>query len=62
MNEWMHLFDASGYLVDEIPLGRCWRDMKLARVGGGTGEVLWELVAAGTRPGRDGYAGFNQLP
>jgi hypothetical protein len=36
--------------------------MKLARVGGGTDEVLWELVAAGMKPDYEGYAEFNQLP
>ncbi|WP_321540910.1 mycobactin biosynthesis acyl-ACP dehydrogenase MbtN [Mycolicibacter heraklionensis] len=54
--ECMHIFGGAGYLVDETPLGRWWRDMKLARVGGGTDEVLWELVAAGMRPDYDGYA------
>ena len=39
MNECMHIFGGSGYLVDETPLGKWWRDMKLARVGGGTDEV-----------------------
>lgn len=62
MNECMHIFGGSGYLVDETPLGRWWRDMKLARVGGGTDEVLWELVAAAMKPDYDGYAEFNQLP
>ena len=33
-------------------------DMKLARVGGGTDEVLWELVAAAMKPDYDGYAEF----
>lgn len=54
--ECMHIFGGTGYLVDESPLGRWWRDMKLARTGGGTDEVLWELVAAGMRPDYDGYA------
>ncbi|WP_333893248.1 mycobactin biosynthesis acyl-ACP dehydrogenase MbtN [Mycolicibacterium gadium] len=62
LNECMHIFGGSGYLVDETPLGRWWRDMKLARVGGGTDEVLWELVAAAMKPDYDGYAEFNQLP
>ncbi|MEB3067711.1 mycobactin biosynthesis acyl-ACP dehydrogenase MbtN [[Mycobacterium] vasticus] len=53
--ECMHIFGGAGYLVDETPLGRWWRDMKLARTGGGTDEVLWELVAAGMRPDYDGY-------
>jgi alkylation response protein AidB-like acyl-CoA dehydrogenase len=56
LSECMHLFGGSGYLVDETPLGRWWRDMKLARVGGGTDEVLWELVAAAMKPDFDGYA------
>ncbi|CAN5386114.1 mycobactin biosynthesis acyl-ACP dehydrogenase MbtN [soil metagenome] len=56
LSECMHIFGGSGYLVDETPLGRWWRDMKLARVGGGTDEVLWELVAAAMKPDYDGYA------
>jgi acyl-ACP dehydrogenase len=56
LSECMHIFGGSGYLVDETPLGHWWRDMKLARVGGGTDEVLWELVAAGMKPDYDGYA------
>lgn len=55
VSECMHIFGGSGYLVDETPLGRWWRDMKLARVGGGTDEVLWELVAAAMKPDFDGY-------
>jgi acyl-ACP dehydrogenase len=56
IGECMHIFGGAGYLVDETPLGKWWRDMKLARVGGGTDEVLWELVAAGMTPDYDGYA------
>lgn len=55
MSECMHIFGGAGYLVDETPLGRWWRDMKLARVGGGTDEVLWELVAAAMKPDYDSY-------
>jgi acyl-ACP dehydrogenase len=50
ISECMHIFGGTGYLPDQSPLGRWWRDMKLARVGGGTDEVLWELVAATLRP------------
>jgi alkylation response protein AidB-like acyl-CoA dehydrogenase len=50
ISECMHIFGGTGYLPDESPLGRWWRDMKLGRVGGGTDEVLWELVAAALRP------------
>ncbi len=55
ISECMHIFGGAGYLVDETPLGRWWRDMKLARIGGGTDEVLWELVAAAMKPDYDGY-------
>jgi len=55
ISECMHIFGGAGYLVDETPLGQWWRDMKLARVGGGTDEVLWELVAAAMKPDYDGY-------
>lgn len=58
MAECMHIFGGSAYLLDETPLARWWRDMKLARVGGGTDEVLWELVAAGMRPDTDRYREF----
>lgn len=60
LSECMHIFGGSGYLIDETPLGKWWRDMKLARVGGGTDEVLWELVAAAMKPDYDGYAEFGQ--
>ena len=56
VGECVHIFGGAGYLVDETPLGRWWRDMKLARVGGGTDEVLWELVAAALKPNVAGYA------
>jgi alkylation response protein AidB-like acyl-CoA dehydrogenase len=55
VGECMHIFGGSAFLVDETPIGRWWRDMKLARVGGGTDEVLWELVAAGLKPDHAGY-------
>jgi acyl-ACP dehydrogenase len=55
LGECMHIFGGSGYLVDETPLGSWWCDMKLARVGGGTDEVLWELVAAAMKPDYEGY-------
>lgn len=61
-SECMHIFGGAGYLVDETPLGRWWRDMKLARVGGGTDEVLWELVAAAMKPDYDGYAELIKSP
>lgn len=32
------------------PLERLWRDLKVTRLGGGSDEMMWELVAAGFRP------------
>lgn len=50
MSECMHLFGGAGYLDDETPLARMWRDSRLARLGGGTDEMMWELVASGLVP------------
>ena len=50
VSDCMPLFGGTGYLPDQSPLGRWWRDMKLPRIGGGTDEVCWELVAATLRP------------
>ncbi|MGP3707509.1 acyl-CoA dehydrogenase family protein [Gordonia paraffinivorans] len=53
--ECLHIFGGIGYLETHTPIGRWWRDMKLARVGGGTDEVLWELVAAAMKPDNERY-------
>lgn len=50
LSECMHLLGGKGYLEDESPLARMWRDMRLARLGGGTDEVMWELVGGGLVP------------
>jgi hypothetical protein len=55
MSECMHLFGGAGYLDDETPLARMWRDTRLARLGGGTDEMMWELVASGLVPDDTGY-------
>jgi alkylation response protein AidB-like acyl-CoA dehydrogenase len=47
MSECMHVFGGAGYLEDETPLSRMWRDSRLARIGGGTDEMMWEIVAGG---------------
>jgi acyl-ACP dehydrogenase len=58
MSECMHIFGSAGVLEMESPLGRWWRDVKMARIGGGTDEMLWEIVAAGLEPD---YASYDQL-
>lgn len=42
----MQIFGAHGY-VRTFPLERFWRDARLARLGGGTDEVLSDLPASG---------------
>ncbi|MGW0567642.1 acyl-CoA dehydrogenase family protein [Streptomyces tauricus] len=54
-SECMHLFGGAGYLEDETPMSRMWRDSRLARIGGGTDEMLWELVAGGLVPDDAAY-------
>jgi alkylation response protein AidB-like acyl-CoA dehydrogenase len=54
-SECMHMFGGAGYLDDETPLARMWRDSRLARLGGGTDEMMWELVASGLVPDDVGY-------
>jgi acyl-CoA dehydrogenase len=39
-----------GY-TDETAVARIWRDSRVARIGGGTDEVLTELIAGSLRPG-----------
>lgn len=55
MSECMHIFGSAGVLEMESPLGRWWRDVKMARIGGGTDEMLWEIVAAGLEPDHASY-------
>ncbi|MFT4200466.1 acyl-CoA dehydrogenase family protein [Gordonia sp. (in: high G+C Gram-positive bacteria)] len=57
--ECLHIFGGSGFLTDETPLGRWWKDVKLGRVGGGTDEVLWELVAAAMKPDVEAYENLS---
>jgi alkylation response protein AidB-like acyl-CoA dehydrogenase len=62
VSECMHIFGGTGYLLDQSPLGRWFVDMKLGRVGGGTDEVLWELVAAGLKPDFERYSRLVDEP
>ncbi len=57
--ECLHIFGGSGFLTDETPVGRWWKDVKLGRVGGGTDEVLWELVAAAMKPDTEAYENLS---
>lgn len=46
-SECMHVLGGLGYLEDDAPMARMVRDVRLARLGGGSDEMMWELVAAG---------------
>jgi fatty-acyl-CoA synthase len=47
VSDCMQVLGGRGYIEDTSPLARMWRDVRLARIGGGTDEMMWELVAAG---------------
>ncbi len=55
VGECLHIFGGAGYLTAETPLAGWWQDMRLSRIGSGTDEVLWELVAAGMKPDFNEY-------
>ena len=47
LSECAHVFGASGYLEDETPFPRLLRDSRMARLGGGSDEMMLELYAGG---------------
>ncbi|MFF5176309.1 acyl-CoA dehydrogenase family protein [Micromonospora sp. NPDC000089] len=53
--ECMHMFGGAGYLTDETPMARIWQEARLGRIGAGTDETMWELVAGGIQPDFDSY-------
>lgn len=55
ISECMHMFGGSGYLEDETPMARLWRDCRIARIAAGTDEMMWEMVAGGIRGDDQAY-------
>jgi alkylation response protein AidB-like acyl-CoA dehydrogenase len=49
LNECMHMFGGPGLLEDETPLARLAADFRLTRLGAGSDEMMWEIVAAGLK-------------
>lgn len=49
ISECMHIFGGRGYTEDETPFSRLWRDVPSGRLGAGTDEILWEIVASSMR-------------
>ncbi|MCA1834563.1 MAG: acyl-CoA dehydrogenase family protein [Actinomycetota bacterium] len=43
-NEAMQIFGGASYMM-EVPIQRGWRDSRLIRIGGGTDEVMREIIA-----------------
>ncbi|HVL33208.1 MAG TPA: acyl-CoA dehydrogenase family protein, partial [Actinomycetota bacterium] len=43
-NEAMQIFGGAGYTMD-LPIQRAWRDSRLIRIGGGTDEVMREVIS-----------------
>ena len=44
-DEALQIFGGYGYMM-ENPIQRYWRDIRLARIGGGTDEIQKEIIAA----------------
>jgi acyl-ACP dehydrogenase len=49
VSECMQVFGGAGYLVAETPMGQLLQDVRLARIGGGTDEMMLALVAGELR-------------
>ena len=58
VSDCMQVLGGRGYLEDVTPLARLWRDVRLARIGGGTDEMMWELVAGGLQANDELYDRF----
>jgi alkylation response protein AidB-like acyl-CoA dehydrogenase len=39
----MQIFGGAGYMMDN-PVQRAWRDSRLIRIGGGTDEIMREII------------------
>ena len=43
-DEAMQVMGGYGYMM-EYPAQKAWRDMRIARIGGGTDEIMREIIA-----------------
>lgn len=50
VRECLHVFGGEGYVEGTTPLAPLLRDLGVARLGGGSDEILWEVVAGGLHP------------
>ncbi|MFK4071123.1 acyl-CoA dehydrogenase family protein [Streptomyces sp. NPDC029674] len=61
VSECMQVFGGAGYLTQETPLGQIWRDIRLARIGGGTDEMMLALVAGELTGAADEYSSVVRI-
>ncbi len=57
VSECLHIFGGDGYMRGVSPLGELGRAVRLGRIGGGTDEMMWEIVAKGLGSGRSPTSG-----
>lgn len=62
VRECAHLFGAHGLEAEATPLPRLLRDLPAVRLGGGSDEVLWEMVAGGLHGDPELYAKWVRQP
>jgi alkylation response protein AidB-like acyl-CoA dehydrogenase len=62
VSECMQTFGGSGYLTAETPVGQFWRDVRLARIGGGTDEMMLALAAGELRGNPQVYDECVRIP
>jgi alkylation response protein AidB-like acyl-CoA dehydrogenase len=58
--ECLQLFGGYGFM-EEYPLARLFRDARLGQIGGGTSEIMCEIIAKMVIDGRD-YGSVGQFP
>ena len=61
IDECMHFFGGTGYVEGETPLARLWRDLRVGRLGAGSDEMMWELVAGGLSGDDAAYDALMEL-
>jgi alkylation response protein AidB-like acyl-CoA dehydrogenase len=61
MSESMQFFGGLGYVEGATPIARLWRDARLARIGGGSDEMMLELVAGGMEPTEAAELGYERM-
>ena len=50
VSDCMHILGGIGYLEDRSPFARLWRDSRLSHLGGGSDEMMLEMIYGGLQP------------